>query len=111
MKRGDIWTLRDDRFATKARPVVVVSSDLPEFSSVTVCMFTTTPRNDTNLRPEIIPNNENGLTKKSFVMIDKIATIRENELGSHLGCLASNQMREISKSIAKVLGITVSDLV
>jgi mRNA-degrading endonuclease toxin of MazEF toxin-antitoxin module len=27
MKRGEIWTLRDDRYAAKVRPVVVVLSD------------------------------------------------------------------------------------
>lgn len=25
--RGEIWTLRDDRYASKARPVVIVQSD------------------------------------------------------------------------------------
>ena len=25
--RGEIWTLRDDRYASKARPVVIVQGD------------------------------------------------------------------------------------
>jgi mRNA-degrading endonuclease toxin of MazEF toxin-antitoxin module len=31
VKRGEIWTLRDEGFASKARPVVIVQDD------VTVC--------------------------------------------------------------------------
>lgn len=27
MRRGEAWTLRDDSYASKARPVVVVQSD------------------------------------------------------------------------------------
>ena len=27
MKRGEIWTLRDRRYASKARPVIVIQND------------------------------------------------------------------------------------
>jgi mRNA interferase MazF len=42
MKRGEIWTLRDAHFASKARPVVIIQAD-PEdsFDSVILCLFTT----------------------------------------------------------------------
>ncbi|MCI1747782.1 MAG: type II toxin-antitoxin system PemK/MazF family toxin [Acidipropionibacterium sp.] len=40
MQRGEIWTLRDDRYASKARPVVVVQGDLEQFDSVVLCLLT-----------------------------------------------------------------------
>jgi mRNA interferase MazF len=39
MQRGEIWTLRDDRYASKARPVVVVQGDLEQFDSVVLCLL------------------------------------------------------------------------
>lgn len=35
MKRGEIWSLRDRQYASKARPVVIIQSDKHEsFDSV-----------------------------------------------------------------------------
>lgn len=42
MKRGEIWTLRDREYASKARPVVIIQSDKHDsFDSVILCLFTT----------------------------------------------------------------------
>ncbi len=42
MKRGEIWTLQDKNYASKARPVVVIQSDKHDaFDSVILCLFTT----------------------------------------------------------------------
>jgi mRNA interferase MazF len=42
MKRGEIWTLRDEGYAGKARPVVIVQADPGDFfNSVILCLFTT----------------------------------------------------------------------
>jgi mRNA interferase MazF len=46
MKRGEVWVLRDDEYASKARPVIVVQSD-----------------------------ETNGLKKDSYVMTEKLITI------------------------------------
>ena len=40
MKRGEIWTLRDHNYASKARPVVIIQSDEhPSFDSVILCLL------------------------------------------------------------------------
>ena len=42
MKRGEIWTLQDKQYASKARPVVIIQSDEHNsFDSVILCLFTT----------------------------------------------------------------------
>jgi len=43
-------------------------------------------------------------------MTDKIASVRPEERGEKIGQLTSSQMREVSKGLAKVLGITAEDL-
>ena len=46
MKRGEIWTLRDRDFASKARPVVIVQADIEgEFDSIILCLLTTVEKN------------------------------------------------------------------
>jgi len=41
MKRGEIWTLRDRQYASKARPVVIIQNDAFDiFDSVILCLFT-----------------------------------------------------------------------
>ena len=35
MKRGEVWTLRDDQYASKARPVIIVQNDeYSDFDSI-----------------------------------------------------------------------------
>jgi mRNA-degrading endonuclease toxin of MazEF toxin-antitoxin module len=34
MKRGEVWTLRDDAYASKARPVVIVQADLAKILEI-----------------------------------------------------------------------------
>jgi mRNA interferase MazF len=42
MKRGEIWTLRDEGYAGKARPVIIVQAELEaSFNSLILCLFTT----------------------------------------------------------------------
>lgn len=41
MKRGELWLLQDDGYASKPRPVVVVQSDtINQFHSVVLCLLT-----------------------------------------------------------------------
>lgn len=110
MKRGEIWTLRDDRFAAKARPVVVVGSDDVQFSSVILCLLTSLQCDDVITRPSIEPTAANGLNNVSSVMTDKIVTVRAEELGQRVGKLTRSQMRQVSRGLAKVLGIAADDL-
>ena len=42
MKRGEIWTLQDRQYASKARPVLIIQSDKQDvFDSCVLCLFTT----------------------------------------------------------------------
>jgi mRNA interferase MazF len=69
MKRGEIWTLKDNNFAAKARPVVIVQASLENnFDSVILCLFTTFESENISTRIRIEPTSENGLEKTSYVI-------------------------------------------
>ena len=47
MKRGEIWTLQADGYASKPRPVVIVQSDaVDRFDSVITCLLTSYDSSD-----------------------------------------------------------------
>ncbi|MGB4776895.1 type II toxin-antitoxin system PemK/MazF family toxin [Microbacterium sp.] len=109
MQRGEIWTLRDDRYAAKARPVVVVQGDLDQFDSVVLCLLTSFERPDAE-RVQVDPAPDNGLHKTSYVMADKLVTVRQDELGNRVGSLTAEQMRAVSRQLARVLALSKDDL-
>jgi mRNA interferase MazF len=111
MRRGEIWTIRDDGYASKARPVVIVQSDPGEFfNSIILCLFTTFESSHIPTRVRVIPNGTNGLKKDSFVMTEKLITIDKKELGEKIGVLTDEQMRQISRQLAKLLDIHKEDI-
>ena len=51
MKRGEIWTLQADGYASKPRPVVIVQSDaVDRFDSVITCLLTSYDSSDIDTR-------------------------------------------------------------
>lgn len=79
MKRGEIWTLQADGYASKPRPVVIVQSDaVDRFDSVITCLLTSYDSSDIDTRVRLEPSPENGLNKVSYVMTDKIVTVDRN---------------------------------
>ena len=111
MKRGELWTLRDKNYATKARPVVIVQADIENhFDSVILCLFTTFQAENVSTRVRIEPTVENGLEKISYVMTEKIITVEKTMLGKCIGNLTNNQMHLISEKLAKVLDIQRKDI-
>ena len=106
MKRGEIWTLQDKNYASKARPVVIIQSDKHnEFDSVILCLFTTYESNEINTRVHIRPSSQNGLLKDSYVMTDKIVTVNKTLLGSAIGQLSKEEMEAISEQLKAVLDL------
>jgi mRNA interferase MazF len=111
MNRGEIWTIRDDGYASKARPVIIVQTDPGEyFNSVILCLFTTFESSHIPTRIRVMPNETNGLRKDSFVMTEKLIAINKKELGEKIGVLTDEQMRQISRQLAKLLDIHKEDI-
>ena len=105
MMRGEIWSLRDRQYASKARPVVIVQSDEhSSFDSVILCLFTTYESEHIDTRVKVSATKDNGLIKDSYVMTDKIVTVDKEMLGDLLGVLSEKDMRAVSKQLRIILG-------
>ena len=106
MKRGEIWTLQDRNYASKARPVVVIQSDKHDsFDSVILCLFTSFESGAISTRVPVEPTAENGLQKKSYVMTDKIVTVDKNMLGNRVWVLSDEDMAAVSEQLKVILGL------
>lgn len=110
MKRGELWTLRDEGYASKPRPVLVLQADEPSFESIVLCLVTSFDSQDMLTRIEILPHENNGLRKPSYIMADKIVTVNKALLGQRIGSLDADQMRNVIRAIALTLGIRKDDL-
>ena len=104
MKRGEIWTLRDKNYASKARPVVVIQSDEHNsFDSVILCLFTTYESSNIKTRVFVEASGKNGLLRDSYVMTDKIVTVDKSALGEAIGRLSHRDMAAVSEQLRIVL--------
>ncbi|OUO48553.1 growth inhibitor PemK [Olsenella sp. An285] len=105
--RGEIWTMRDDLYASKARPVVIVQSDsVAGFDSIVLCLMTTYESSGMPTRVRVEPFAQNGLERTSFVMADKIASVSRGMLGKRIGVLERDRMDEVTAKLAMVLDIS-----
>jgi mRNA interferase MazF len=107
MKRGEIWTISGGSdYAGKPRPAVIVQEDGYEaLDSVTVCPFTSELITTPLTRPEIAPNEANGLRGNSFLMVDKISTISKSKVGRRIGQLSSAEITRLNRAMILFLGI------
>jgi mRNA interferase MazF len=104
VRRGAVVLVRLPR--DKARPAVVVRSDLlAELSYATVLPITTERRDCISLRIDIEPGPENGLRAACQVMVDWPQTVRFSDMGEVIGRLDSGTMRVLTRQMAVVLGI------
>ncbi len=106
MKRGEIWTLRDRNYASKARPVVIIQNDEHNsFDSVILCLFTTYESINIPTRVLVKTSPQNGLLHDSYVMTDKIVTVDKSMLGDKVGSLSEEEMSTVSEKIKIILGL------
>jgi len=111
MKRGELWTLQDKGYASKARPVLIVQADIADnFESIILCLFTTYNSENISTRLKIEPSIKNGLEKISYVMTEKIITVEKAMLGKCIGCLSEDEMHKIAGKLAKILHIQRNDI-
>lgn len=105
--RGEIWTMRDDVYASKARPVVIVQNDeVGNFDSVVLCLLTSYDSSNVPTRVRVEPSARNGLERTSWVMTEKIASVSRGMLGARIGILEQDKLDEVSHQLAIVLGLS-----
>ncbi len=107
LKRGDVVIGVWSRDYSKARPGLVVQSDLfnEHHPSVTVCPVTSELIDATLFRLVVDPAETNGLKKRSQIMIDKIQTVPREKLSKKAGRLSASEMETINQALARWIGL------
>jgi mRNA interferase MazF len=107
MRRGEIWTISGGSdYAGKPRPAAVVQDDsFDATASVTMCAFTTDPTEAPLFRLPIEPSEENGLSARSSLMVDKVTTIPRRKVGSHVGRLSDEDLLRLNRAMMVFLGL------
>jgi len=101
IKRGDVVLCVAKGDYGKPRPAVVVQSDAfnPTHASLTVCPLTSSLVSAPFFRVSVAPASENGLKKRSQVMVDKVASLSRERIRGVIGRLSGDQMREIGAAL------------
>jgi mRNA interferase MazF len=102
VNRGDVVLVAErGDYAGKPRPAVVVQSDLfnATHESITLCLITSELREAPLFRPDLKPKSENGLTKASQVMVDKLFSAKRRSIGKKIGVLDKESIGRIDRAI------------
>ena len=107
MKRGEIRMVAAPGDYGKARPAVVVQTDLLNdgHSSLVVCLMTSDVVDAPLLRLDVAPGAASGLRKPSQIMIDKLVTLRRERIGDRIGALDEDTGLRLDRALAFVLGL------
>jgi mRNA interferase MazF len=105
MRRGDIVTIAGGVYAKKPRPALIVQDDrFDATSSLTVCPFTSTEVDAPLLRVPVPADEANGLDHDSFLMVDKMTTIRRSNVRTVIGRVEPTTLIEFERRLLVFLG-------
>lgn len=108
MRRGDVVTIaeRSGRFTGKPGPAVIIQSDFfAAIATVTICPLTTTSPAAPLARIPVEPTDSLPLAQPSWIMADKITTVRRNHVGEVIGQLPAEAMVRLDRSLMVFLGL------
>ena len=107
MKRGDVVVAVAAGDDGKARPWLVIQSDLVpgDFASVTLCPLTTDVQPARIFRVGLKPAPANGLRVASAIMVDKVQTLPRTRIRSRIGALDVATMRAVDEALRVWLGL------
>jgi mRNA interferase MazF len=106
VKRGEVWWVAGGVYASKPRPALIIQDDrFGGTDSVTVCPFTTTTIDAPLLRCAVEATVANGLEADSYLMIDKITTVRRSNVIRYAGRVAHRQLLEAERLLVVFLGL------
>lgn len=107
MKRGDVVIVSAQGDYGKPRPAVIVQSDLfnETHASILVALITSDLQDAPLFRLDIQPIEENGLTRPSQIMADKIVALKRERIAQNIGILDDETMIKLNRSLTLFLGI------
>jgi mRNA interferase MazF len=100
MRRGDIVTVAGGVYASRPRSALIVQDDrFDATDSLTVCPFTSTEVDAPLLRVPVAADEKNGLDQNSFLMVDKITTVRRSNAHTVVGRLEATTVVEFERRL------------
>ncbi|MGR8023498.1 type II toxin-antitoxin system PemK/MazF family toxin [Burkholderia cenocepacia] len=106
MNRGRIVTVALQGDFGKARPALVVQSDLfAEHPSVTLLLMSSAMVDAPLIRITVVPSEQNGLRMPSQIAVDKMFTVRREKIGRPIGHLEDELMVAVNRSLLVFLGL------
>ncbi|HIJ61553.1 MAG TPA: type II toxin-antitoxin system PemK/MazF family toxin [Rhodospirillaceae bacterium] len=105
MKRGDLVPVAISGDFGKPRPALLIQSDqFDGTATVTVLPLSGTFVDAPLIRLDVEPSPENGLRKRSQIMVDKAMTVKRDKVGEPFGRLEDAVMVAVTRSLALFLG-------
>ena len=105
MKRGDLVTVAMPGDFAKPRPALVIQSDQFDMTAtVTVLLLSSTRVDAPLIRLTVEATPENGLRKRSQIMIDKAMTVKRARLDKPFGHVDDDTMISVNRLLALFLG-------
>lgn len=105
MKRGDLVTVALQGDLGKPRPALVIQSDLFDaHPSLIILPVASELRVAPLFRIAVNPNEMNGLSKSSQVMVDKPQSVAREKIGAVIGRLDDETMLAVNRALAVFLG-------
>lgn len=109
MRSAEIWTVAGGAdYTGKPWPAVIVQDDHFDTDSVTICPFTTDQTEAPLFRLVVEPDAGNGLDVVSWIMVDKVTTVRRSRLGAKVGILDDASVLSVNRALVVFLGIAGS---
>lgn len=106
MRRGDLVTVALQGGQGKPRPALIIQADLfHDLHSVTIMPITSMLLDAPLTRIMVQPNDRNGLTRPSQIMIDKPQTSARSKIGPVFGELDDLAMVAVNRALALFLGL------
>ncbi len=106
MRRGDLVTFALQSDLGKPRPALVIQSDLFDAHPSVALLPVTGELRDTPLfRISVQPNESNGLSKPSQVMVDKPQSVSREKVGAVFGRLDDETMMAVNRALAIFIGV------
>ena len=107
MKRGNVVIVSAQGDYGKPRPAVIVQSDLfnETHGSILVVLITSDLQDAPLFRLDIQPTEENGLTRPSQIMADKIVALKRERIAQNIGLLDDEIMIKLNRSLTLFLGV------
>lgn len=107
MKRGDVVVVAGGSgYTGKPRPAVILQSDVfHDLASVVVAPITSVDSGTPLLRVPVEPDGLNGLRQPSFVMVDKITSVRRDKIGQRVGIVAPAVLARVGQALQYFLAL------